>query len=187
MNIPAEMLPHDVQLRIVVPDDAEALYRAQLANREHLRPWEPRRAESFFTVRGQAERIEGQVEEFREGRVVPWVLEKDGAVIGIITLSGVVLGPFRSASLGYWVAADQQGRGLAGAAVARVCAIARDIVGLHRIEAGTLLDNHASQRVLEKNGFDPIGMAPRYLHIDGEWRDNRLFQRILHDGPPPGH
>jgi ribosomal-protein-alanine N-acetyltransferase len=27
-------------------------------------------------------------------------------------------------------------------------------------------------------------MAPRYLHIDGQWRDHRMFQRILHDGPP---
>jgi ribosomal-protein-alanine N-acetyltransferase len=59
-------------------------------------------------------------------------------------------------------------------------------LGLHRFEAATLLDNTASQRVLVKSGFEPIGVAPRYLEINGEWRDHRIFQRILHDDPPEG-
>ncbi|MFG2778107.1 GNAT family N-acetyltransferase [Streptomyces prunicolor] len=114
----------------------------------------------------------------------PWILVSGGRIAGAVTLSGVVLGPFRSASLGYWIAADRQGRGLATAAVERVCRTARETAGLHRLEASTRLDNPASQRVLEKAGFEPIGMAPRYPHIGGEWRDHRLFQRILHDGDP---
>ncbi|MER6104301.1 GNAT family protein [Streptomyces sp. NPDC001832] len=53
-------------------------------------------------------------------------------------------------------------------------------------EQGQRPDNVASQRVLAKCGFEQYGMAPRYLHINGEWRDHRLFQRILHDGPLTG-
>ena len=59
-------------------------------------------------------------------------------------------------------------------------------LGLHRLEASTLLANTASQRVLHKCGFELIGTARGYLHIHGEWSDNRLFQRILHDNPPDG-
>ena len=51
-------------------------------------------------------------------------------------------------------------------------------LGLHRVEAGTLVDNGASQRVLEKNGFERIGVAPSYLRIAGAWRDHILFQRL---------
>jgi ribosomal-protein-alanine N-acetyltransferase len=51
-------------------------------------------------------------------------------------------------------------------------------LGLHRLEAGTLVDNAASRRVLEKNGFEHIGLARRYLHIGGDWRDHLLFQRV---------
>ncbi|OIK02194.1 GNAT family N-acetyltransferase [Streptomyces monashensis] len=182
MIIPPEVLPDGVVLRIVSVDDAEALHAAYVANREYLAPWEPHRPDSFFTVAGQAERTAERLREFAEHRLVPWVLESDGSIVGAVTLTSLVFGPFRSASLGYWVAAGRQNRGLAGAAVASVCRTARDIIGLHRVEAGTLLDNGPSQRVLEKNGFEPIGMAPRYLHINGEWRDHRLFQRILHDG-----
>lgn len=70
-----------------------------------------------------------------------------------------------------------------------MCRAAREELGLHRVEAGTVLANTASQRVLAKAGFTEIGVAPRYLHIDGARRGHRLFRRILHDGPPtgPGH
>jgi hypothetical protein len=34
-----------------------------------------------------------------------------------------------------------------------------------------------SRRVLETNGFEPIGLARRYLQIAGKWRDHLLFQR----------
>ncbi|MDX3378361.1 GNAT family protein [Streptomyces sp. ME02-6991-2A] len=184
MIIPLEVLSGGVRLRPVSIDDAEALHSAYVANRDYLAPWEPRRPDGFFTVEGQSERIGEQLKQFAERRVVPWVFESDGVIIGTVTLSGIAFGAFCSAYLGYWVAADHQNRGLAGAGVASVCRVARDVIGLHRIEAATLLDNAPSQRVLEKNGFEPIGMAPRYLHINGEWQDHRLFQRILHDGPP---
>ncbi|MGW0626264.1 GNAT family N-acetyltransferase [Streptomyces sp. NPDC002758] len=185
VTIEAGALLADVTLRPVTSADAAALCAAYVANREHLRPWEPRRPEPFFTVEGQAERLAGLLGQLAEGSVVPWVLvSAEGEIVGTITLSGISRGPFCSAYLGYWIAADQQNRGLASAAVERVCRIARDTVGLHRIEASTLLDNTGSQRVLEKCGFDAIGTAPRYLHIDGAWRDCRLFQRILHDRDP---
>ena len=50
-------------------------------------------------------------------------------------------------------------------------------LGLHRLQAATLVDNQPSRRVLEKNGFESIGLARRYLEIAGEWRDHLLFQR----------
>jgi ribosomal-protein-alanine N-acetyltransferase len=184
MDIRPEHLADDVTLRIAEPADAPALAAAFTENRDRMRPWEPYRPESFFTAEGQRERLEVQAREYAAGRIVPWHFVAGGRIVGVLTLSGVVLGPFRSASLGYWIAGDQQGRGLATAGVERVCRSAREAVGLHRLEASTRLDNLASQRVLEKSGFEPIGMAPRYLHIDGEWRDHRLFQRILHDDDP---
>ena len=41
-----------------------------------------------------------------------------------------------------------------------------------------------SQAVLAKCGFTPIGTASDYLFIAGRWQDHRLYQRLLHDGPP---
>ncbi|MEU8530849.1 GNAT family protein [Streptomyces sp. NPDC048629] len=161
----------------VVPSDAHALAAALLRIREYLRPWEPHRAERYYTAEGQAERLTDGGER--------WVAVDGDAIVALATLSGIVEGPFRSASLGYWVDPAYAGQGVATQLVAEVCRGAREELGLHRIEARTMLDNHASQRVLAKSGFERIGTAPNYLHIDGAWRDHHLFQRILHDDPPP--
>ncbi|MEV8097728.1 GNAT family protein [Kitasatospora sp. NPDC085879] len=174
----------DVLLRPVRQEDSRALCRAYLRNRDHLRPWEPRRGADFFTDAGQAARLRAQLEQREAGRLVPWVLDRDGEIIGGVTLSNVSLGPFRSANLGYWIDAAHMGQGLATAAVDLACQAADDHLRLHRVEAGTVLENAASQRVLAKSGFDLIGEASRYLHIDGEWRDHLLFQRILNDRHP---
>jgi ribosomal-protein-alanine N-acetyltransferase len=99
-------------------------------------------------------------------------------------LNDLVPGPFRSASLGYWLAIDAVGRGLATRAVGTVAEIADTELRLHRIEASTLTHNEASQRVLLRNGFAQIGMAPTYLHIAGAWQDCNLYQRILNNRAP---
>ncbi|HYZ81363.1 MAG TPA: GNAT family protein, partial [Solirubrobacteraceae bacterium] len=84
---------------------------------------------------------------------------------------------FQSANVGYWVAEAHNGQGVATRALGLVCERAFTEIGLHRIEAGTLPDNYASQRVIEKNGFVRIGLAPRYLQIAGVWSDHILFQK----------
>lgn len=188
---PSARLTPDVLMRLPVPEDAAPLARAYQRSRDHLRPWEPDRHESFFTPAGQAERLQGLLAEWSAGRAVPWVLvrQPDGDaaepdVVGAVTLSGVTRGPMCSASLGYWIDAGQVGRGLASAAVRAVCALSDTELGLHRLQAGTLLHNIASQRVLTKCGFTLFGTAERYLHINGAWRDHRLFQKILNDRRP---
>lgn len=177
-------LTPEVQLRIVTLDDAPALADAQTLSREHLRPWEPVRTEHWFTPAGQLERLTYQLERYKNGQVVPWVLVEGARIVGAITLSDLVPGPFRSAALGYWLAVDALGRGLATRAVETVAEIADTELKLHRIEASTLTGNTASQRVLERTGFHQIGMAPTYLHIDGSWQDCNLYQRILNEREP---
>ncbi len=177
-----------ILLRPVTTDDAEVLARAYHANRAHLRPWEPRRDEAFFTAEGQAERLRDLVGLRRAGRAMPWVLvagDGGGEVVGVMNLSNIVQGAFRSTNLGYWIAAGHTGKGLASAAVSAVCQDAGERLGLHRIEAGTVVSNSASQRVLAKCGFELIGTARNYLHIDGQWRDHLLFHRILNDRDLP--
>ncbi|MFF3749987.1 GNAT family N-acetyltransferase [Streptomyces sp. NPDC002018] len=172
------MAPHtSVRLRPATPDDAESLAEALVRNRDHLRPWEPYRPADYFTARFQAKRLANP-------SIRRWHLTDGARVVGEANLSNIALGAFRSANLGYWIDGEYLNRGLATRTVEEVCRAARDELGLHRVEAGTVLANAASQRVLRKCGFELIGTAPFYLQIDGQWRDHRLFQRILHHGPP---
>lgn len=158
-------------IRPLTPEDAEALLELRLANRAFLTPFDPVRPASFFTLAVQAE-----VARNPDG--LRFAILDGRSLAGTIALSNVAYGSFRSASVGYWVDAGRNGRGLATRAVGEVAEHAFRVIGLHRLEAGTLVDNLASQRVLEKNGFERIGLARNYLHINGAWRDHLLFQRV---------
>ncbi len=160
--------------------DVEAVFQAHLRNREHLRPFVPQRDEAFFTLEGQRGRLRDQLSQMNAGLIMPWLLVDGDRVVGTVTLSNIALGPFRNAKLGYWIDVDYVGRGLATAAVELACQMAVDELDLHRVEAGTLIENAASQKVLYKCGFEVIGTAACYLEIDGKWQDHRLYQRILY-------
>jgi ribosomal-protein-alanine N-acetyltransferase len=177
----ARDLTSEVQLRLVRPSDAASLCEAQLRSREQLAPWEPRRADEWYEPAFQEARL---TELLGNDRIVPWVLSEGDRVIGTVTLSNIVQGPWQNGDLGYWIDVAQVGRGLASAAVAAVCELADTELLLHRVSASTRVDNAASQRVLAKNGFVQYGLAPEYLHIDGAWRDHNLYQRILNTRPP---
>ena len=170
----------DVALRLVTDDDAEELTELLLRNREHLRPWEPARDDAFFTTEVQRDLVAGALDQHAAGSALPLVITADGALAGRMTVNGVVRGALQSASLGYWVAVEHCGRGVATAAVAAAARLAFGPMGLHRLQADTLLHNTASQRVLARNGFTRIGTAPHYLKIDGRWQDCHLHQ-LLHE------
>ena len=121
-----------------------------------------------------------------DGSVVPrlpgyirWLW--DGEFCGSIGLrwqrGTEALPPYCLGHIGYAVVPWKRGRGYATRALAQTLRDAR-AEGLRYVVITTTTDNVASQKVLERNGFERIGLAPRYLHIAGEWRDHLLFQRI---------
>jgi ribosomal-protein-alanine N-acetyltransferase len=176
------VIPEGYRVAELEAADGPALAEAYRRNREFLEPWEPTREEDFFTDDGQLIAVAAQLSGVSAGLLAAWLLWYGDEVVGRVNLNNILLGVLRSASIGYWVAEDHGGRGLATGAVEFACAQAQGR-GMHRVEAGTLLDNDASQRVLEHCGFEYIGTASRYLFINSAWRDHRLYQRILHDNP----
>lgn len=177
-------LTEDVLLRPVGVADAAAFVRAYKRNSAHLERWEPIRPDDFYTEQGQHTRLKALEEDRAEGRTERWTFDRgDDEVYGSITLSGIELGIFLNARMGYWVDAELNGRGLATAAVNAVCDYARERWNLHRVEAGTNVENAASQRVLAKCGFEEIGLSRSHLYINGKWSDSKQFHRILHTDP----
>lgn len=173
--------------RLISPDDAPRLAEQAVVNRDFLAPWDPVRGEDYYTVDGQASVVRDALAQHAQGSGLPHViLDETGEVVGRINLTGIVRGPFQSGNLGYWVSESANGRGLASAAVREIVRIAFGELGLHRIQAGTLVHNERSMRVLERVGFVRFGLAPEYLKIAGRWQDHVLFQLINHgDGSAP--
>ncbi len=174
--------PSGYTIRPLAGSDAAALTVALRRNREHLAPWSPRRGDTFFTLEGQQAELERHLDVIEAGQLASYVIVSGDRIVGRVNLNTIVRGAFHSASLGYWVDKDEVNKGVATAAVGFVCDEAMKI-GLHRVEAGTLIRNEPSQRVLLRCGFTQFGMAPAYVFINDMWEDHSLYQRILHDQP----
>ena len=175
--------PTGLPTRLVTLDDAPVLAELLRPNRAFLAPWEPIRGDDYFTVEGQRKGICVALEEHERGASLPHVIpDESGGIVGRITLNGIVRGALRSCAVGYWLSEAHTGRGLASAALRDIMQVAFGNLGLHRIQAETLIHNVASQRVLERNGFVRFGLAPAYLNIAGEWQDHIMYQ-VLNSVP----
>lgn len=107
-------------------------------------------AEAWIASEG-AKRAEGRSYAFA-------VLDSDEHVVGVATLMGVDK-KAGTAGLGYWIGVPYWGRGYATAAARACVRYAREELGVRRIEAACLERNGPSRRVLEKAGFELVGMG----------------------------
>lgn len=176
------MLPHGYDLRPLSLDDAAALAEAARRNREHLRPWEPVRADSYFTTKGQREVVRGRLHQVEQGLYDCSLLWHGTEVVGGANLQNIVRGAMQGADVGYWVDHTHLRRGLGVAVLELLVQRGRDL-GLHRIGGSTNVTNLPSQAVLRRCGFEECGRIPKFLYLDGAWRDSLLFNLVLHEEP----
>lgn len=160
-------------------DDVPALTLLYRDNRQFLAPWQPLRPGSYFTVEGQREAVEAVLAQQTSGSAVPLTItDSEGSLVGTLTIASIIRGAFQSCSVGYWLAEEAQGQGLATAALREAVELAFGALRLHRVQAETLTHNERSQRTLRRVGFERYGLAPSYMHIAGEWQDNVLYQVV---------
>jgi len=163
-----------VVLRPIRRRDAHEWRAVRARNVEWLRPWDATSPDLVRSTPTFAGMVRVLTAEAKAGRVMPFVVAYEGRLVGQLTVGGISWGSLRSAYVGYWIDRREAGKGIIPTAVA----LAADhcfAVGLHRVEINIRPENHASLRVVEKLGFRPEGLRPRYLHIDGAWRDHLSF------------
>lgn len=176
----------EVTVRPLARTDAKAWREARRRSAAWLKPWDatvPPGGDARPTSFGSLVRRLNHAA--RQGQAYPFAVEVAGEFAGQVTVSNIVRGSALFASIGYWIDVSYAGRGVMPRAVALVvdhCFA----TGLHRIEVAIRPENSNSLRVVEKLGIPEIGYAPRYLHIDGDWRDHRLYAITAEDVPPGG-
>ncbi|MUV59200.1 GNAT family N-acetyltransferase [Halogeometricum sp. CBA1124] len=110
------------------------------------------------------------------------VRDEDDEAVGFVYLlreeSNAV--GFRYAELAYWIAHRRWNEGYATAAAETMVEYGFEELCLHRVKASTFAANEASQRVLEKVGFEREGVAREEVYADGEWHD-RVRYGLLED------
>lgn len=168
-------------IRNLTPENTEEMLDYYIRNEEHLRQYEPTRDSGFYTYEGQKEILTESFRQFIDGTSIDLGIFKDEKLIGKIKLSNIVYGILRNAFVGYSIDKEHQGKGYMKEALNTVCSYAFEEMGLHRLEASTLMDNSRSQGVLKACGFNELGISEKYLYINGEWRDHKIFYKVNDD------
>ncbi|MFT4265293.1 MAG: GNAT family protein [Nocardioides sp.] len=183
---PVTLRSGDVTVRPLTLGDGTAWAAARRRSAQWLEPWDatvPPGGESRPAT--FAALVRRQRRAARQGLGLPFAVDVDGRFAGQVTVSNIVRGSALFASVGYWIDERHAGRGVMPRAVALVvdhCLTS----GLHRIEISIRPENHNSLRVVEKLGIGQVGYSPRYLHIDGDWRDHMNFAITAEELPPGG-
>ena len=176
-----------ITLRLIRQRDAGEWREVRRRNRDWLQPWEaslPPEASLITEVPATfGEMVRRMRREARAGRSLPWAIIVDGRFAGQLTVGGITYGSLRSAYIGYWIDKELAGRGIMPAAVAMACDFCLDVMRLHRIEINIRPENTASLRVVEKIGLRKEGERPKFLHIDGEWRDHVTYVVVSGEFP----
>lgn len=134
---------------------APAVLTFELANRTYFAASISDRGDEFYDQ--FTDRHRALLADQEAGRCAYYVLvADDGSVLGRFNLYDVGDG---TANLGYRVAQHVAGHGVATATVRELCRMAAERHGLRTLRAATSRENAASQRVLAKAGFVPVGPA----------------------------
>ena len=187
---PVRLQHGEVLLRPLTRRDKNEWDAVRAYNRDWLRPWEatlPPGGEPGPRTFGALVRLlDGQA---RQGVALPWALcrvregEPAARLVGQVTVSGIARGSARWAQIGYWIDRRAAGRGMVPTAVALATDYCFGELGLHRMEVAIRPENGNSLRVVQKLGFRYEGSRPRYLHINGEWRDHEVFALTTEEVP----
>ena len=170
-----------LRIRPPEPADAQALLAFELANRDWFETWVQPRDDSFYSLEGVHAAIAQSAQARREDRGYHFLVLDGERLVGRVNLHGVRRSQHQSAELGYRVARDETGRGVASVATALCLAQAFGPLALWRVEATARPETAGSIRVLERCGFRRFGHSRRSVRLHGSWRDLLHFERHADD------
>jgi ribosomal-protein-alanine N-acetyltransferase len=161
-----------IVLRAPQPEDQAEFIARALASRNLHAPWitAPTTPEQFAAYVGRMR------EPVNHGFLV--CEAGHGSIVGVVNLTNVVRGLFRSGYLGYYAFAGFERQGFMHAGLLQVVRHAFQALKLHRLEANIQPGNIASIALVKSCGFQQEGYSPKYLKIGGRWRDHERWAII---------
>jgi ribosomal-protein-alanine N-acetyltransferase len=164
-----------VSIRPGSREDEEIFLAAVRRSRKLHHPWvqPPATADAF-------RRYLEKRQDLRGASFFIWTDEPDG-LVGVVNVDEIVRGCFMSAYLGYYAFVPHAGRGLMREGLTKVVTHAFKVMKLHRVEANIQPRNVQSKALVRKLGFRREGLSPRYLKINGRWRDHERWAVLVED------
>lgn len=167
-----------IHLRLITLADAPAIMEFERAGQDWFTQFVPPRPDAYWQLETLRPVLRGLLDTMAKGQ--GWyylILDQDAQILGRINLT-LAKGIEACALVGYRVAADRVGRGIATGALGQLCKIA-PALGLRELRAEVDLTNIASVKVLQKTGFAPCDLPARVVPFKDSTLALCQFQRAL--------
>jgi ribosomal-protein-serine acetyltransferase len=168
-------LPGGAELRALEHSDLGELHALIEANRAHLAEWLPWAASQ--TREDTARFIASGREQLRNANACQAAIVDRGVIIGVVGAHGIDR-QHSSTHLGYWLAADAQGRGTMTRAVRAMLDEALGPWGLHRVEIRATVENERSRALIERVGLTFEGVAREAFRLGGAFRSDAVYSML---------
>jgi ribosomal-protein-serine acetyltransferase len=162
----------ELEIHSFAQSDAEALFAAVDRNRERLREWLPwvDNTKSAADLALFIERSAAQEDAHLGAQAGIWL---DGALVGSIGCHPIDW-KNRSTSIGYWLDADHQGKGVITRCTVALLNYLFFDLRLHRVEIRCATGNRRSCAIPERLGFEREGIAR-----EAEWLNDRFLDLVV--------
>ena len=166
-------------MRPATRGDARALFAAVVRNRARLREWLPW-VDLTYDEGDVLRYLEEREPENANGEAFNAHIRAEGELCGAISLHRI--DPrHRSTSIGYWIDAAYEGRGIMTRACRAITDEGFSNYGLHRIEIRCAIGNHKSSRIPLRLGFIEEGILREAEWVNDRWLDLRVFSMLEQD------
>lgn len=164
-----------VLIRCPTAADCSALLALHQRSQSFHAPW----STPPLTLEGCQQYVQRCQSDTFEGLLI--CVRETGAIAGVANLSQIFYGGFQNAYLGYYADVNHAGQGLMKTGLRLVLDQAFFTLHLHRLEANIQPSNLPSIALVKAISFRLEGYSPRYLKIDGVWRDHERWVVTLED------
>ena len=171
-----------MSIRIIAINEKDGpdLLKFEIDNRSFFEKSCLARGDEYYEENNFKKILKELIKEQEQGIHYMYLIKNDNdEIVGRINLVDVIRGSMNKAELGYRIAEKHQGKGYGKKAIELVLGEALNIHQLHRIEAGSAIENIASQKILESSGFRKVGIYNKYIYVNGQWNDSVIYEILL--------
>lgn len=169
----------DIELRQIVEADAERLYSLTEQNRQYLQEWLPWVAQTR-SAEDTRKFIAGALAQYHANRGPNTLILVQGVITGAIGCHPIDWAN-RNCSIGYWVDAGEQGKGIITRCCLALLGYLFDELMLHRVVIQCGTGNAKSCAIPQRLGFTREGIAREAEWVGDRWVDLVVWSMLAHD------
>lgn len=169
----------EIELRLLDESHAGPLFALIDKHRAYLRTWLPW-LDSNMSVEDTMQFILNDRANYESGRCFNTSIWYRGQIVGVIGFHPIDW-MNRSAMIGYWIAADYQGKGIMTRACAALTTYAFDVLKLHRVDIRCATGNAKSCAIPHRLGFTYEGILREAEWLYDHFVDLKVYSMLGHE------